>query len=343
MKQHPNEMRALQIDEYHENLGEAIQGLHLVQRPVPNPKHGEVLIQVEATPCNPSDLLFMQGLYGTKKALPAVPGWEGAGTVIASGGGLLGAYLVGKRVAFSSKSDKDGAWAEYCLADAKTCVVLKKEVSTEQGASLIINPLTALGLVDRALAGGHKALIQTGAASQVGRMVLELAKQKGLEAIHIVRRKEQETLLRGLGAKIVINSEAEGFDQQLKSEAERFRATIAFDAVGGSMTGRLFNAMPEKSKVLVYGSLSGEECSLVSPLGLIFQEKSIEGFYLPHWIFKKWIWQVYQATNEVQKHLASGAFRTLIRDEVKLEDAVKALESYQKEMTLGKVLLKPQL
>lgn len=339
----PSQMRALQIDLYHADIFEAIRGLHEVEKPVPSPAHGQVLIKVEAAPCNPSDLLLLQGRYGKTKALPAVPGWEGAGTVVASGGGLLGRWLVGKRVAFSVQGDTDGSWAQYCVVDAKTCIVLKKGVSTEQGAALIINPLTALGLVDTAIAGGHTAIVQTAAASQLGRMVVQLAKEKGMPAIHIVRRKEQEVLLKELGATTVLNSESENFDTQLKSEAARLNATIAFDAIAGNMTGRLLTAMPERSKVLVYGALSDANCADISPLGLVFQQKAVEGFFLPTWLAAKGFWGLYRATNLVQKLLANGSFHTAISAEVKLAEAPRALAAYQKEMTAGKVLIRPQL
>lgn len=339
----PSEMYALQIDDYHEDVLEAIRALHVIKKTVPKPDYGQVLVRVEAAPCNPSDLLLLKGLYGTRKTLPAVPGWEGAGVVVAAGGGLLGKWLVGRRVAFSSRSDSDGTWSQYSVADAKACVVLKKGVSIEQGATMIINPLTALGLFDAADEEGHAAIIQTAAASQVGRMVLKLANDKGIPAIHIVRRNEQESLLKDLGAKIVLNSEIEGFEQELKSEAERLNATIAFDAIGGSMTGLILSAMPNQAKVLVYGALSGSNCSQITPLGLIFQQKVVAGFYLPDWIDKKGFWSLYLATNHVQNLLIRGSFRTAISKQVNLGEAPKAFETYQKEMTLGKVLVRPQL
>jgi hypothetical protein len=86
----PSEMRVLELDNYHEDITKAVEGLRVVKKSTPQPGAGQVLVRIEAAPCNPSDLVFMQGLYGVKKALPAVPGWEGAGTVVASGGGMMG-------------------------------------------------------------------------------------------------------------------------------------------------------------------------------------------------------------------------------------------------------------
>lgn len=338
----PEEMRALQIDHYHEDIFEAIRNLKVVHKPIAKLSPGQVLIKVEAAPCNPSDLLLLQGRYGIRKVLPFVPGWEGAGTVIATGGGLLGKWLMGKRVAFSNQNEWDGTWAQYSIANAMMCIVLKKDVSFTQGSAMIINPLTTLGLIDIAKREGHQAVIQTAAASQVGRMVLKLANRLGIPVIHIVRRKDQEVLLKELGAKIILNSEADSFEEDLKREAQKLKATMAFEAIAGSMTGIVLSAMPKHSKVLVYGALSASNCSQISPLGLIFQQKTVKGFYLSGWIAKKSFWGLYRTTNFVQKLIVEGTFQTAISAHVKLEDASKALESYQMEMTQGKILIKPQ-
>lgn len=333
------EMNALEIDSYSSDPLEAIRALKVVKKPVPKLSHGQVLVKVAAAPCNPSDLLLLQGHYGKRKTLPATPGWEGAGTVVATGGGVLGRWLMGKRVAFSAQTEAGGSWAEYCAVDAKTCIALHKDVSFEQGACLIINPLTALGLIDQAQKEGHAAIIQTAAASQVGRMVAALAQIKKIPSIHIVRRKEQEALLKG---HIVLNSESPDFEMELKQQAKALNATIVFDAVGGTMTGTLLNAMPDHSKALVYGALSGAACANISALSLIFQQKCVEGFFLSAWLASKSFWGAYQATNEVQRLISSGLFHTEIAAKVCLKDAQKALESYRKEMTAGKVLICPE-
>lgn len=338
----PQEMYALQIDTTHDDPIEAIRSLYVVKKTIPKISQGQVLIRVEAAPCNPSDLLLLQGKYGTGKTFPTVPGWEGAGTVVAHKGGVLGWWLMGKRVAFSNQSDTNGTWGQYCAVDAKTCIVLKDNVTTEQGAALIINPLTAFGLVEEAIKGKHQAFIQTAAASQVGRMVLALTNEKKIPSVHIVRRKEQEDLLTSLGAKYVLNSESPTFIKELKGIAERFKATIAFDAIGGSMTGNLLACMPNHSKVIVYGALAGVNCSQISPLSLIFQQKEVSGFYLGSWIKLQGFLGLYHATNLVQKMLSTGALHTEVHTEVSLEDAPRALEAYQKLMTAGKVIIKPQ-
>lgn len=338
----PSEMRALELANYHEDLTEAIQSLCVTRKPAPSPGPGQVLVRMEAAPCNPSDLVFMQGLYGVKKKLPVVPGWEGAGTVVASGAGMMANWLKGKRVACGGQSDSDGTWAEYYVAETKSCVPLRKGISFEQGASLIINPLTAWALVETAQKGGHRGIVQTAAASQVGRKVLRLTLDAGIALINIVRRQDQEDILRSLGAESVLNSESENFEDQLREECRRLHATIAFDAVSGAMTGKLFNAMPDRSTVLVYGVLSYDPCSDIDGGQMIFGRKRVQGFWLTDWVRKAGFFKIFKASNQIQKRFADGSFATEIRQQLELEDVPEGLMEYQKQMTAGKILIIPK-
>ena len=124
----PDRMHALVLHEYCEDIAEAIDSLKVEQRSVPALKRGQVLVRIEAAPCNPSDLLLLQGKYGSLKTLPTVPGWEGAGTVVASGGGPLAWWLMGKRVACGQQEDRDGTWAQYVVANAAECIPLKRQL-----------------------------------------------------------------------------------------------------------------------------------------------------------------------------------------------------------------------
>jgi NADPH:quinone reductase-like Zn-dependent oxidoreductase len=338
----PQEMRVIELEHYHEDITKAVVSLRVTQKPTPQPGPGQVLVRIEAAPCNPSDLVFMQGIYGVKKALPAVPGWEGAGTVVASGGGMMGNWLNGKRVACGGQSDADGTWAEYFLADVKGCVPLRKGVSFDQGATLIINPLTAWAMVDTAKKGGHRAIVQTAAASQLGRMVVRLAKDAGMPLINVVRRKAQEDVLKSLGAEVVLNSESADFEIQLRAECHRLNATMAFDAVCGEMTGRIFGAMAPGATVLVYGVLSFEPASGLDGRDMIFGRKRVEGFWLTDWVRKAGFLRVFRATGQIQKRIADGSFATQVRKKLKLEDVPAGILEYQQEMTAGKILIVPK-
>ncbi len=115
------------------------------QMPVPVPGPGEVLVRMEAAPINPSDIGFLNGGYGGKTT-PRIPGFEGSGTVVAAGPGILPRMLLGRRVACSAAT-AGGSWAEYLAARASLCVPLPAAMSFEQGATMLVNPLTALALM----------------------------------------------------------------------------------------------------------------------------------------------------------------------------------------------------
>ena len=250
----PETMRAVCLEHYHEDVREAIQGLSVQERPVPSPHHGQVLVKIEAAPCNPSDLLLLQGKYGVLKTLPTTPGWEGAGTVIASGGGMLGGWLRNRRVACGVQGDRDGTWAEYCVANAAECVPLKRHLSIGAAASLIVNPFTAWGLLESARRAGHTAAVQTAGASQLGRMLVQLAADANFPLVSIVRRSEQVELLKSIGAELVLNTSDDDFVDQLTAVCERLKITAAFEAVAGDMTGTIFNALSPNACVYVYES-----------------------------------------------------------------------------------------
>ncbi|QDU87934.1 Alcohol dehydrogenase [Pirellulimonas nuda] len=336
-----DQMQALLLEAHHDDVLEAVRSLKVVQRATPKPAHGQVLVKMDASPCNPSDLLFLQGKYGTGKTLPTVPGWEGAGTVVASGGGLLAWWLQGKRVACGNQDDRDGAWAQYMAANAAECIPLKQGLTLEQGATLIINPLTAVGLLATARKEGHAAAVQTAGASQVGRMVVRLAKEAGYPLISIVRRDAQVELLKREGAAHVLNSSNAGFVEQLTDTCAKLQATAAFEAVAGDMTGIVLNAMPRGATAYVYGSLSETACGGVEPLGLVFEEKQLRGFYLGGWLKQQGSLGILRAAGRVQRMVMKRQIGTHVERRVGLEGAAAALEHYVQHMTDGKVLIAP--
>lgn len=337
----PRQMRALLVERYEDELPAAITALKVAQRPIPAPSRGQVLVKVEAAPCNPSDLLLIQGRYGALKTLPSVPGWECAGEVVATGGGWLSRWLLGKRVACGLREDRDGTWAEYFVANAKECIPLKRQLPSEQAATLIINPLTALGLLDTARRQGHRAAIHTAAASQLGRMILAMAKRSDYPLIHVVRRDAQVELLKSLGAEHVLNSSEDGFPEQLRLACTRLGATIAFEAIGGEMTGTIINLMPPGSTAYVYGALSGDPCGNIDPIALIFQEKSVSGFYLGEWLKRRGMLGTLRAAGRVQRMLIDGSIETKVQRRLTLDEAVDGLRQYTDQMTDGKVLIMP--
>src|SRR5215470_47882 len=210
----PATMRAVQVKAYDGKPG----SLTVAELPVPRPGPGEVLVKVFASPVNPSDLMFILGKYGFRKPLPAIPGFEGSGTVVEVGSGMMARFMKDRRVACAAADAKNsgGMWAEYIVTSAQFCVPLSAKVDLEHGATMLVNPLTAWALVAEARKGGHRAIVQTAAASALGRMVFRLGQKFRLPVVNVVRRPEQVDLLHSMGAQHVLDSSATGFDADLR-------------------------------------------------------------------------------------------------------------------------------
>ena len=147
------------------------------------------MIKVEAAAINPSDILFMRGLYNVKLNLPYTPGWEGSGTVVAVGDKIKNKSILGKRVGFVKQPELltykvGGAMADFCVTNERSVMEIPDEsISFEEASSMFVNPLTAICMVDRVEQLGAQACIVTAAASQIGRMIIQLLKIKGIKPL----------------------------------------------------------------------------------------------------------------------------------------------------------------
>ena len=311
----------------------------VVQKPLPTLGDTDVLVKIAAAPINPSDLMFLQGRYGLRKPLPVAPGFEGSGTIVAVGKAWWLRPYLGQRVACGTPDDGDGTWAEYMRTPAMRCIPLQPKVSLAQGAMLIVNPLTAWGLVELARTGQHAAAIQTAAASSLGLMIVRHARRMGLPLINIVRRAEQVAILHAEGATHILNSSEPDFMHRLADLSRQLKATIAFDAVGGDLTGTLLTGMPNGSRVVVYGALAGDLVH-VNPAELIFRQQRVEGFWLSDWFRAKSLPSLLQVGSRVQSTLHTD-FRSTVQATYPLSRVQAAIDHYQRQMSAGKVLLVP--
>ena len=334
----PKTMRAVQLTNY-DGRPESISLSDNL--PVPRPAAGQVLVKVAASPINPSDLAFLMGMYGFKKPLPCVPGFEGSGTVVATGSGAMARFLKGKRVACTVADARlpGGMWAEYVVTTAAMCVPLAKNVSLEQGAMMLVNPFSAWAMVEEARKAGHKALVQTAAASALGKMVVRLGRRFDLPVISIVRRAEQGEALKQIGAQHVLDSSEADFDARLKDMCHQLSATYGIDAVAGELTGRVMKAQPKGSRMFVYGGLSLKP-SEVDAGPLIFEGKVLAGFWVSAWLARKSIIEKLRIANKVQSLLASD-LKSDIQAKLPLQEAPNAIDKYIRCMSAGKVLIIP--
>lgn len=242
--------------------------ISLLDVPTPEPADDEVVVRIEAAPINPSDLGLLVGAAdmstakasGTKEApiiTAKVPdgamramgarldqslpvGNEGAGIVIKTGSSDAAKALIGKTVAMIGGA----MYAQYRTLKARDCQPLPEGTSAAEGASWFVNPLTALGMTETMRREGHKALVHTAAASNLGQMLNKICIKDGIGLVNIVRSKEQAEILKKIGAKHVVDSSAPSFLDDLTAALVETGATIAFDAIGGGkLAGDILNCM----------------------------------------------------------------------------------------------------
>ncbi|MGR4929244.1 zinc-binding dehydrogenase [Bradyrhizobium sp. CAR08] len=242
--------------------------ISLLDVPTPEPAADEVVVRVEAAPINPSDLGLLIGAAdmstakasGTKEApvitakVPegamramagrldeSMPGGnEGAGVVIRTGSSDAAKALMGKTVAMIGGA----MYTQYRTLKVRECLPLPEGTTPAEGASCFVNPLTALGMTETMRREGHKALVHTAAASNLGQMLNKICIKDGIPLVNIVRSKEQADILHKIGAKYVVDSTAPSFLGDLTNALVETGATIAFDAIGGGkLAGDILNCM----------------------------------------------------------------------------------------------------
>jgi len=335
--------------------------LALAQVDMPTPGPDEVVIKIEATPINPSDLGVMFGWSTMTEAstsgsgkdsvltAPVSPqgmqimkaridqslpvGNEGAGTVVAAGDSELATSLMGKVVAVMG----GGMYAEYRCVKANMCLPLLPGNTAKDGASSFINPLTSLAMLETMRMEGHTALVHTAAASNLGQMLNRICTADGVELVNIVRKEEQAEILRGLGAKYIVNSSSEDFMSELTNAIHATGATLAFDATGGgTLASNILSAMEaaaartpgaysiygsiKHKQVYLYGGLNTSETTLTRGYGMAW---GVGGWLLPSFMARVGMKVVVGLQARVAKELTT-TFASHYTNEVSLEEALQA-------------------
>ncbi|WP_395671024.1 zinc-binding dehydrogenase [Phenylobacterium sp.] len=312
----PTEIPATGLALRTEITGSGELRLSLVDQPTRAPGPDDVLVRIEAAPINPSDLFLLFGPADLATAVvggvPERPtltakvperllasvrgrldqslgaGNEGAGVVIAAGENA--AHLLGRTVAVLGGA----MYAQYVTAPAREVLVLPEGATSAEGASCFVNPLTALSMVECMRLEGHTALVHTAAASNLGQMLNRICLKDGVELVNIVRKPEQVALLRGQGARHVVDSSADTFLADLTAALEETGATIAFDAIGGGkQAGQILACMETAAarkmttynrygsdtfkQVYIYGGLDLGKTEFTRTFGFAW---SISGFLL---------------------------------------------------------------
>ena len=319
-------------------LNEAHTPLKIMERNTGKLNKGEVWVQMKAAPVNPSDLAMLIGMYPHQKKYPFVPGLEGSGVVVASGGGFMANYLLGKRVACTAPETADGTWAEYMKVPAGKCVPLNKKLSFDQGACSLVNPLTALALMERIKRSGSKTFVNTAAASALGKMLIRLSGKYRVDAIHIVRREEQRTELMNAGAQVVLNSSSSTFDFDLKQHYQRTSPTIILDAISGDFAGKLLKHAPDNTILVSYANLSRSDL-VIPTLPITRFGKKIEGFHLSYWSAGQSKLKLIRTVRKSQRLIACGILKSPVDQHFSLDEINDQVREYSEHMSAGKKLL----
>lgn len=298
---------------------------------------GDVLIRVEATPINPSDLGLLLGVADTSQLLvegdvtsapipprllrmvaarsgkPMPVGNEGAGTVIAAGASAAAQALLGKTVSLAGGQ----MYAQFKIAKARDCMLLPDGMTAAEGASSFVNPLTTLGMIGTMRREGFTALIHTAAASNLGQMLVKLTQAEGIELVNIVRNADQAAMLRAIGATHVVDSTAPDFVANLTAAISATGAFLAFDAIGGGrLASQILQAMEaaavardpafsvygstQKKQVYIYGGLDTAPTELTRGFGMSW---NVGGWLLTPYLMSAGAEEVARIRQYVVDHL----------------------------------------
>jgi NADPH:quinone reductase-like Zn-dependent oxidoreductase len=321
----------------YERWGDPSEVLHVGEVPAPRPRRGQVRVRMLASPINPADLLMVRGEYGKLARLPATPGFEGVG-VVEEGSGLLAWRVRGKRVAVLNAVG--GNWAEQVVIPARQAVPVPDGIPDEQAATFFVNPASAVVMTRYVLkipAGG--CLVQTAAASALGKMVVRLGKWHGFRTLNVVRRAEQAEELRRLGATDVIVSDGEGIPEQVRSLTGGEGARFAIDAVGGPAGTALVQALAPGGRMLCYGTLSGQPIQ-VDPRILMVGQKKIEGFWLSEWARGQGTLRMLGLFRQIGRLMVAGVVTTESVLSFPLDEVQAAVRQASAPGKPGKVLLR---
>lgn len=302
--------------------------LQLEEIETPTPKEGEALIRITARNINPSDMMFVQGLYGITPKLPSSAGFEASGVVEEST-----TFPKGTRVLFTSV----GTWKEYtCVPDAGL-IPIPDGMTDEVACQAFVNPVTAYGMLETSGLQKGGSLLITAGASAWGKVVIQLAAMRGIHVIATVRQADQKQTLLDLGATAVIDVATDSLTKKVR-EVFPEGVDYVFDAVGGDQGAKALNCLKTGGKMLVFGLLSQEPIPLNSGV-LIFKKLSVEGWWLSSWWEELGAAGIQKAIKAVFSLLLSQEIKLDIQATYPLEQFKEAIIAYQTPGRTGKILL----
>lgn len=309
--------------------------LKVADVPMPEPGPGEVRVKVRASPINPSDIMFVQNLYGIRPQLPSGAGFEGMGVVDAVGEGV--SMAAGTRVSFTGL----GTWSEYALVQQRSLIPVPDSIPDDMAAQLFVNPFTAFALVQASGVPAGDWLMLTAAGSAFGKMVIQLCAQRGIKTIGTVRHNDLNDDLKALGLTEVINTETENMPARVKQITEGKGVACVLDAVGGHTASEALLCLSKGGTMLIYGLMSLQDPMINAGL-MIFKELTVKGFWLTDWMRRADNQTRQEVATNVIQALASGKIQLPVEASYPLDQIVDAVEHADRHGRWGKILIKPQ-
>lgn len=323
-------MRQIQFAGY----GEPAEVVRCVEAPDPGPPGpGEVLVRVLAFPINPADLLTVRGAYADPPAPPASLGAEAAAEVLAVGPGVASA-AAGDRVILLGRN----SWSERHRLPERQVLKIEPPLDAAQLAMLKVNPGTAHWLLTRfaALERGDW-VVQNGAASAVGRCVIQLARARGVRTLNIVRGPRARQALLDLGADAVLE-EGPNLPSQAREVLGPNLPRLALDAVAGAAAAVLADLLADQGVVVTYGALSGEACR-IRPDQLIFRSLQLKGFWLTRHVEGAEPAELAAVYAKLARHAAAGGLRLPVEAAYPMEAIAEAVAHADRPGRTGKVIV----
>lgn len=311
--------------------------IEAVEFEVPDLKQGEALVEVLASPINPSDVLTLTGEYGMLPSLPAVGGNEGVGRVVEVGAGTKGPE-VGQTVLLPVGI---GTWASHVVAEARKLVPLPNEADPRQLSMMTINPPTAMLMLSEFvdLKPGDW-VIQNAANSGVGGYLIQLAKIKGFNTVNVVRRESAIESVKAQGGEVVL-VDGPDLHQRVRAAIGGGQVKLAIDAVGGPSTDQIADCLAEGGTLVNYGMMSGEPCH-VSPRNIVFRNITVKGFWLAKWFENASQEDQMNVFGQLTKLIATGKLQARVAGEydvAQIKEAVAAAAAGERD---GKILVVPR-
>jgi len=306
--------------------------LQVVETTLREPNAGEVRVKMKACSINPSDLMYVNGLYGLSADLPAVGGFEGTGVIDKVGEGVE--LPVGMRVAFISA----GTWQEYVIAPAKVLVPIPDSMNDATACQAFVNPMTAHAMLEESGLKAGDWLMLTAGASAFGKFVVQMCKERGIQTVCTVRRDTHVSLLKGIGATAVINTETEHIGRSVKRITNGKGVDYVFEAVAGRLGSRALYCLKPGGTMLVYGALSLEDIAVGGGL-LIFRNLTIKGFWLTTWMRMQTGATLRKAIGHVFEQLSSDNLNAAVEASYPIDAIQEAVRHSALPGRQGKIIL----